>query len=65
MLVPFDDGEDRWVPPDVSADEPAQPGEYRLRESGQVIESPDYLATWTFRVRSPWRMLLLRMRNSD
>src|SRR4051794_35452361 len=33
-------------PPDLRAVRRAAPGEYRLKESGEVVRDPDYLATW-------------------
>jgi hypothetical protein len=36
-----------FLPPDPRAFSPAQPGSYRLRETGEVIENPDYTTTWT------------------
>jgi hypothetical protein len=39
-----DNGEIFTLPPEV---EPAPPGEYRLRSTGEVVVDPDYLATWT------------------
>lgn len=38
---------ERWVPPDLSRLEAAEPGEYRLKASGEVVVDPDYLSTWT------------------
>jgi hypothetical protein len=35
------------LPPDLSAIRPAPPGEYRLKESGEIIKDPDFLTTWT------------------
>ncbi|MBI5941756.1 MAG: hypothetical protein HY859_15170 [Caulobacterales bacterium] len=39
-------GEIYWMPPQTSALQPAEPGTYRMKGSGDVIENPDYLATW-------------------
>jgi len=39
------------VPPDLQAISPGEPGEYRLRSSGETVIDPDYTASWT--VRSP------------
>jgi len=44
-------GEDYWLPPDTRNFEKARPGEFRLRSTGEVVEDPDYLSTWT--VTSP------------
>lgn len=39
------------LPPAPEAFEAAAPGEYRLRETGEVVVDPDYTSTWT--VRAP------------
>ena len=39
-------GECHWMPPQTSILQRAKPGTYRLKGSGDVIENPDYLATW-------------------
>ena len=40
-------GEIYWLPPHISAFNPARPGEYRLRTTGEVVTNPDLLSTWT------------------
>ena len=40
-------GEDYWLPPDVQNFFPADPGEYRLRSTGEVVVDPDLTSTWT------------------
>jgi hypothetical protein len=40
-------GETVNVPPDQRAFNPARPGEYRLRSTGEVIKDPDVLTNWT------------------
>ncbi len=40
-------GEVYWLPPDVRNFFPAQPGEYRLRSTGEVVVNPDFTTTWT------------------
>jgi hypothetical protein len=40
-------GEERWVPPDLSRLEPAAPGNYKLKRTGEVVANPDFLSTWT------------------
>lgn len=40
-------GEFYTLPPDLRSFYPARPGEYRLRETGEVIVDPDYTTTWT------------------
>jgi hypothetical protein len=39
-----DTGDRMSFPPEV---EKAEPGEYRLRSTGEVVVNPDYLASWT------------------
>ena len=39
-------GETYWLPPHLDAFEPAAPGEYRLRSSGEVVVNPDYITSW-------------------
>jgi hypothetical protein len=39
-----DTGELFTLPPQL---EPAEPGEYRLRSTGETVVDPDFLATWT------------------
>ncbi len=34
------------LPPDSKGIQKARPGDYTLRSTGEVIENPDYLATW-------------------
>jgi hypothetical protein len=41
------DGEEYWLPPDLSSFEDAPPGEYRLRSNGEVVVDPDLLSSWT------------------
>lgn len=37
-----------WVmPPATAAFRPGEPGVYRLRETGEEVQSPDFVATWT------------------
>ena len=35
------------LPPDLNALRRAAPGEYRLKDTGEVIKDPDFLTTWT------------------
>jgi hypothetical protein len=48
-------GEEVVLPPDTRAFRRAAPGEYRLRRTGEVVEDPDYLATWSIRRRDKSR----------
>jgi hypothetical protein len=47
VVIVNESGEEMKLPPDARAFEPAEPGEYRLRSTGEVVVDPDYLATWT------------------
>lgn len=40
-------GQEHWVPLSRDAFEPAEPGEYRLRSTGEVVIDPGWLTTWT------------------
>jgi hypothetical protein len=44
FVVERPDGSEVELPPKVEA---AEPGEYRLRATGEVVVDPDYLASWT------------------
>jgi hypothetical protein len=46
-------GETYWLPPDLSAFQPAREGSYRLRSTGETIENPDFLTSWTIERPSP------------
>ena len=35
------------LPPDLNAIRRAPAGEYRLKESGEIVKDPDFLTTWT------------------
>ena len=35
------------LPPAFDNIQPARPGEYRLRSTGEVVINPDYLTSWT------------------
>ena len=48
-------GEEVVLPPDTRAFRRAAPGEYRLRQTGEVVEDPDYLTTWSIRQRDKSR----------
>ena len=39
-------GEEVTLPPDLRSTEPAPPGEYRLRSTGEIVIDPDFLSTW-------------------
>ena len=40
-------GTDFVIPPDFNNIHDAQPGEYRLRSSGDVVVDPDFISSWT------------------
>ena len=39
--------QERIIPPDFSCMEMARVGQYRLANTGEVVEDPDYIATWS------------------
>ena len=39
--------EEKWFPPDTRGIKPAPPGLYRNRATGEVVNDPDYLGSWT------------------
>lgn len=40
-------GREHWLPLDREAYEPAEPGEYELRSTGEVVIDPTWLTRWT------------------
>jgi hypothetical protein len=46
VAVRLSDGEIYWLPPDLRSWKQADPGEYRLRSTGEVLIDPDYIITW-------------------
>ena len=46
IRVSLSNSETLTFPPDLLAVRRAAPGEYRLKESGEVVTDPDFLATW-------------------
>jgi hypothetical protein len=40
-------GEERSLPPDLSRIEKADPGQYRLKTTGEVVADPDFTLMWT------------------
>ena len=48
-------GEEMVLPPDTRGFSPAPPGEYRLCQTGEVVEDPDFLTTWSERERDKTR----------
>lgn len=51
IAIRLGDGKVFRLPPDLRGIEPAAPGIYRLRSTGEEVENPDYVWTWT--VTSP------------
>ena len=47
------DGQTWTMPPDLDAIFPADPGNYTLRSTKEVVEDPDFLATWTINSAPP------------
>jgi hypothetical protein len=39
-------GEEHWLPLEREAYEPAEPGEYELRSTGEVVVDPTWLTKW-------------------
>jgi hypothetical protein len=40
------EGGEHWLPLDPAAYEPAEPGEYTLRATGQIVVDPTWLTKW-------------------
>jgi hypothetical protein len=51
VIVVDAEGQEHWLPLDREAFRPADPGEYRLRSTGEVVVDPMWVTTW--RVRPP------------
>ncbi len=47
VIIRATDGVEHWLPPDPESYAPADPGEYRLTSTAEVVVDPDYLTTWT------------------
>jgi hypothetical protein len=47
------DAQSWTMPPDLRAIRPARPGIYTLHGTGERVENPDLLATWTIHKPSP------------
>jgi hypothetical protein len=43
------------LPPDLRSIQPAAPGTYRLKTTGEVIEDPTFVCTWTITAPAPGR----------
>jgi hypothetical protein len=49
VTVRMADGSMYLLPPDLRGIHEAPPGVYRLRSTGEEVDNPDLLATWTIR----------------
>jgi hypothetical protein len=47
VIVRDSAGHEHWVPLARDAFRPADPGEYRLRSTGEVVNDVTWLSTWT------------------
>jgi hypothetical protein len=47
IVIRLPDGAQFRLPPDLRGIEEATPGVYRLRSTGEEVQNPDYLCTWT------------------
>lgn len=47
ILLGVNEGKTYWLPPDLRSTSFAQPGDYTLRETKEVVSDPDLLGTWT------------------
>jgi hypothetical protein len=61
----FDSDEPCCLPPDPRAITKAEPGKYRLKSTGRVIENPDYLCTWICTRPSPEEREKIRRRREE
>jgi hypothetical protein len=43
------DGGELSLPPDLDSLQPARPGTYRLRTTGEVVTNPDFVSSWTIK----------------
>ncbi|WCO65566.1 hypothetical protein PO878_13765 [Iamia majanohamensis] len=55
MTLEAPDGSQFDLPPAPEAFQPAEPGHYRLRPSGEVVVDPDLAAVWTVAAPGPDR----------
>src|SRR5687768_18130400 len=47
IVLRLGSGEEYTLPPNLDAFQPATPGRYTLRSTGEVVVDPDLLAAWT------------------
>lgn len=43
VILEIAGGEEFWLPPDPTGYDPAEPGQYRLRSTGEIVVDPDYI----------------------
>ena len=53
IFLQLSDGEIFSLPPDVESLKTATPGSYTLRSTGEVVENPDFVCSWTINAPSP------------
>lgn len=46
FAIHLSNDETYWLPPDLRPWKNADPGQYRLRSTGEVIVDPDYITNW-------------------
>ena len=46
IVLALPNGEEYKLPPDLDALRSAEPGEYELSETGEVVVDPDYTSIW-------------------
>ena len=46
IVLALANGEEYTLPPDLDALRSAEPGEYELSETGEVVVDPDYTSIW-------------------
>jgi hypothetical protein len=49
VTIVDDEGHEHWLPPHRPSYAPAEPGDYHLRSTGEIVVDPDYVTTWTVR----------------
>ena len=50
LVVRMENGEEFQLPHNLSALQPAEPGEYYLQSTEEIILDPDYVAVWMIRI---------------
>jgi hypothetical protein len=63
IVIRLPSGEEKSLPPNPRAFEPAPPGEYRFRSTGEVVANPDLMTTWSVDPqRDMWRAMFAWVR---